>query len=71
MTLIQNQIVAKSVTKGKVLICGTRSFDEDMIKHCKNIGFNDEQIFKFWRNLEFLAYKCLFCYFSIKYACEK
>lgn len=47
MTLIQNQIGAKSVTKGKVLICGTRSFDEDMIKHCQNIGFNDEQIFKF------------------------
>lgn len=47
MTLIQNQIGAKSVTKGKVLICGTRSFDENMIKHCQNIGFNDEQIFKF------------------------
>ncbi|CAG2229167.1 unnamed protein product [Mytilus edulis] len=46
-TLIQQEISGKTMDKFMILICGTRSFDEDIMKCCDNLGFNQKQMFKF------------------------
>lgn len=46
-TSIQQEISGKTMDKFMILICGTRSFDEDIMKYCENLGFNQKQIFKF------------------------
>lgn len=46
-TYIQREINNKPVNKWLVLICGTRSFNDDMIKYCTNLGFNQQHLFRF------------------------
>lgn len=46
-TSIHQEISGKTMDKIMILICGTRSFDEDIMKCCENLGFNQKQIFKF------------------------
>ena len=36
-----------SVNNTFVLICGTKSFDKDMINFLKKIGFSDDRYYKF------------------------
>ena len=36
-----------SLTSTKILICGTRSFDKDMMNYCMKIGIGEKDIFRF------------------------
>ena len=45
-TVLINEIPSPS-TSVQVLVCGTKSFDKDMIKYLLQIGYTRSQIFKF------------------------